>query len=55
MATAVQEKKFEKTMSLRDPEFTESYDGFIATSTLKDDVKLPKEEVNLLEKNLYFV
>jgi len=32
-------------MSLRDPEFTESYDGFIATSSLEDSGKLPKEQV----------
>lgn len=32
-------------MSLRDPEFGESLDGFIATSSLSEEKKLPKQQV----------
>jgi hypothetical protein len=32
-------------MSLRDPEFQESLEGFIATSTLEKDPLLPPEKV----------
>lgn len=32
-------------MELRDPEFAESLEGFIATSTLTQDKRLPKHQV----------
>ncbi|KAF5371823.1 hypothetical protein D9615_009575 [Tricholomella constricta] len=35
VAQAVSDKDFEKAMSLRDPEFSESLDGFIATASLR--------------------
>ncbi|GLB40212.1 putative catalyzes the phosphorylation of D-fructose 6-phosphate to fructose 1,6-bisphosphate by ATP, the first committing step of glycolysis [Lyophyllum shimeji] len=41
---AVKEKNFEKAMSLRDPEFTESLDGFTATSVLVYEPCLPPEQ-----------
>ncbi|KAG6909871.1 hypothetical protein DXG01_014907 [Tephrocybe rancida] len=44
VAQAVNEKNFEKAMSLRDPEFSESLDGFVATSTLATEPALPKEK-----------
>jgi 6-phosphofructokinase 1 len=34
-------------MSLRDPEFRESLEGFIATSTLEWNPRLPPEKVRL--------
>jgi hypothetical protein len=46
VAQAVSEKDFEKAMSLRDPEFVESLDGFIATATLAKEKLLPKDQVN---------
>ncbi|KAF8896399.1 PFK protein [Infundibulicybe gibba] len=41
VADAIGRKDFEKAMSYRDPEFCESLDGFIATSTLEQEKKLP--------------
>ncbi|KAK7454665.1 6-phosphofructokinase, alpha subunit [Stygiomarasmius scandens] len=35
VSTAIEAKDFEKAMSLRDPEFREFFEGFIATSTLE--------------------
>lgn len=47
MAQAISEKDFDQAMSLRDPEFCESLDGFTATSTLYKEKQLPKEKVNM--------
>ena len=47
MAQAIVEKDFEKAMSLRDPEFCESLEGFISTSTLYEEKRLPQEKVNM--------
>ncbi|KAF8071739.1 phosphofructokinase domain-containing protein [Lyophyllum atratum] len=44
VAQAVNEKDFERAMSLRDPEFVESLEGFSATSTLVHEPCLPKEQ-----------
>ncbi|KAJ7170647.1 phosphofructokinase domain-containing protein [Mycena crocata] len=41
VSTAIEERDFEKAMKLRDPEFRESLEGFIATSTLSQSKKLP--------------
>ncbi|KAI0749787.1 6-phosphofructokinase [Daedaleopsis nitida] len=38
---AISEKDFEKAMSLRDPEFRETLEGFFATSALEGEPKLP--------------
>lgn len=43
---AITEKDFEKAMSLRDPEFRESLEGFHTTSVL-DTNQLPAEQVRL--------
>jgi len=45
VAKAIEDKDFEKAMSYRDPEFCESLDGFIATSSLDHTKKLSKEKV----------
>ncbi|KAJ7158785.1 phosphofructokinase domain-containing protein [Mycena filopes] len=44
VTSAIEEKDFEKAMRLRDPEFRESLEGFIATSTLSKTKKLPVEK-----------
>ncbi|TFY67753.1 hypothetical protein EVG20_g3833 [Dentipellis fragilis] len=44
VAKAIEEKDFDKAMSLRDPEFRESLEGFIATSTLESEPRLPTEQ-----------
>ncbi|KAG5716248.1 6-phosphofructokinase [Termitomyces sp. T112] len=44
VAQAVSDRDFEKAMSLRDPEFVESLDGFTATSVLVKEPALPKEK-----------
>ncbi|KAL7279222.1 hypothetical protein ACG7TL_007062 [Trametes sanguinea] len=41
VAQAISEKNFPKAMSLRDPEFSESLEGFYATSVLETEPKLP--------------
>ncbi|EIW57587.1 6-phosphofructokinase [Trametes versicolor FP-101664 SS1] len=41
VAQAISEKNFQKAMSLRDPEFCESLEGFFATSVLEHEPKLP--------------
>ncbi|KAI9061301.1 6-phosphofructokinase [Trametes sanguinea] len=41
VAQAISEKNFPKAMSLRDPEFCESLEGFYATSVLELEPKLP--------------
>lgn len=46
VAQAVSDKDFERAMSLRDPEFCESLEGFIATSTLEKEKKLPENKVS---------
>ncbi|KAK0235885.1 phosphofructokinase domain-containing protein [Armillaria nabsnona] len=41
VATAIADKDFDKAMSLRDPEFRESLEGFHAVSALEEERKLP--------------
>ncbi|OBZ72450.1 ATP-dependent 6-phosphofructokinase [Grifola frondosa] len=41
VSVAIAEKNFPKAMSLRDPEFSESLEGFFATSILESEPKLP--------------
>ncbi|KAI0359832.1 6-phosphofructokinase [Trametes cingulata] len=41
VAEAISQKDFQKAMSLRDPEFCESLEGFYATSVLEREPKLP--------------
>ncbi|KAI0065093.1 6-phosphofructokinase [Artomyces pyxidatus] len=41
---AIKDKDFEKAMSLRDPEFHESLEGFFATSSLMNEPLLPPEK-----------
>ncbi|KAK7033127.1 ATP-dependent 6-phosphofructokinase [Favolaschia claudopus] len=41
VSTAIEKKDFEKAMRLRDPEFRESLEGFVTTSTLSTDKQLP--------------
>ncbi|KAI0331879.1 6-phosphofructokinase [Cubamyces sp. BRFM 1775] len=41
VAQAISEKDFPKAMSLRDPEFCESLEGFYATAVLETEPKLP--------------
>ncbi|KAG5635536.1 hypothetical protein H0H81_010933 [Sphagnurus paluster] len=48
VAKAVAEKDFEKAVSLRDPEFLESFEGFISTATLAKEPYLPKEQASAL-------
>ncbi|KAF9069242.1 6-phosphofructokinase [Rhodocollybia butyracea] len=43
VSAAIEAKDFEKAMSYRDPEFKESFAGFITTSTLEQE-KVPSEE-----------
>jgi hypothetical protein len=45
VSTAIDERGFEKAMKLRDPEFRESLEGFVTTSALSQDKKLPVEKV----------
>ena len=47
VAEAIEEKKFEKAMELRDPEFKEGLENFVATSSLDSSHKLPKAKVGL--------
>ncbi|KAF8485930.1 6-phosphofructokinase [Russula ochroleuca] len=44
VAEAIKNRDFDKAMSLRDPEFRESLEGFIATSTLEGNPLLPPEK-----------
>ncbi|KAF8501507.1 6-phosphofructokinase [Russula emetica] len=44
VAEAIHNQDFDKAMSLRDPEFRESLEGFIATSTLEVNPLLPPEK-----------
>ncbi|KAJ7637725.1 phosphofructokinase domain-containing protein [Mycena polygramma] len=44
VTTAIEEKDFDKAMKLRDPEFRESLEGFVTTSTLSSLKKLPAEK-----------
>ncbi|KAJ7475810.1 phosphofructokinase domain-containing protein [Mycena latifolia] len=41
VTTAIHEKNFEEAMKLRDPEFRESLEGFVVTSALLKEKKLP--------------
>ncbi|KAI0303835.1 6-phosphofructokinase [Multifurca ochricompacta] len=44
VAEAIENQDFDKAMSLRDPEFRESLEGFFATSTLEKNPLLPPEK-----------
>lgn len=44
VATAIEAKDFDKAMSYRDPEFAESLQAFIASSTLDERFKVPQEK-----------
>lgn len=44
MTQAIKDKDFDKAMSLRDPEFRESLDGFYATSILEKEPRLPHHQ-----------
>ncbi|KAI0293751.1 6-phosphofructokinase [Russula brevipes] len=44
VAEAIENRDFDKAMSLRDPEFRESLEGFIAASTLAQNPLLPPEK-----------
>ncbi|KAF8920292.1 phosphofructokinase domain-containing protein [Mucidula mucida] len=44
VSKAIEEKDFDKAMSLRDPEFRESLAGFTATSTLYQEKVLPPDQ-----------
>ncbi len=46
VSKAIEEKDFDKAMSLRDPEFRESLAGFTATSTLYQEKVLPPDQVS---------
>jgi 6-phosphofructokinase 1 len=52
VAEAIKNRDFDKAMSLRDPEFRESLEGFIATSTLEETPLLPPEKVRLGYPNI---
>ncbi|KAJ7104197.1 phosphofructokinase domain-containing protein [Mycena belliarum] len=41
VTTAIEKKDFEEAMKLRDPEFRESLEGFVTTSALSKEKKLP--------------
>lgn len=45
VTAATEAKDFDKAMSLRDPEFRESLEGFIATSALEEEALLPPAQV----------
>ena len=47
VAEAIENRDFDKAMSLRDPEFRESLEGFIATSSLVAHPLLPPEKVRI--------
>ncbi|KAJ6505965.1 phosphofructokinase domain-containing protein [Mycena vulgaris] len=44
VSTAIEERDFEKAMQLRDPEFRESLEGFVATSARFKEKKLPVDK-----------
>lgn len=46
VAEAVSNQDFEKAMSLRDPEFRESLQGFYATSVWEKEPRLPHHQVS---------
>lgn len=48
VAKAIEARDFAKAMSLRDPEFAESYQSFLITSSLDDLNRLPVEKVRYL-------
>jgi 6-phosphofructokinase 1 len=45
VAKAIEAKEFSKAMSLRDPEFTETYHNFAITSSLTTANRLPADKV----------
>ena len=47
VAEAIGQKDFEKAMSYRDPEFIDTLENFVATSSLDHTKKVPKEKVYL--------
>ncbi|TFK72895.1 PFK protein [Pluteus cervinus] len=44
VSDAIKERNFEKAMSLRDPEFRESLEGFLTTSVFDSEPRLPVEK-----------
>ena len=44
VAEAIHNKEFEKAMSLRDPEFVEALDGFLAVSQYETKPRLPERQ-----------
>ena len=46
VATAIADRDFAKAMSLRDPEFVETLDGFYHTSQLAVEPVLPTNKVH---------
>lgn len=48
VSAAIEAKDFEKAMSYRDPEFKESFEGFLKISTL-DQEKVPETQVRFFE------
>jgi 6-phosphofructokinase 1 len=48
VSEAISRKDFEKAMSLRDPEFRDTFKGFIATATLETEKLLPESKVRSL-------
>jgi hypothetical protein len=53
VAEAIRAKDFAKAMSLRDPEFYETLEGFLATSTLEKEKLLPASKVSSSIPSLY--
>jgi 6-phosphofructokinase 1 len=45
VSEAISRKDFEKAMSLRDPEFRDSLEGFFVTATLEAEKLLPESKV----------
>lgn len=52
VAKAIAEKDFAKAMSLRDPEFAETLDGFYHTSQLAKEPDLPIHKVKHFQMTL---
>lgn len=55
VADAIAEKDFDKAMSLRDPEFCESLEGFLATSAIDPEPKLPHHLVSVVHASHPFL
>ena len=52
VAKAIAEKDFAKAMSLRDPEFAETLDGFYHTSQLAKEPDLPIHKVRYTQATI---